>query len=87
MIQLTQAEAAKIFTDESDKYTVIEELEWEDQGKWSILSVIFREGDGPYYELVVNRTGTYFDGYDFEYSLECEEVKQVETITKTWKPV
>jgi len=85
MIQLTQSEAAEIFTDESDKYTVIETGEWEDQGKWSILSVIFREGDGPYYELVVSRT--YFDGYDFEYSLECEEVKQVETITKIWKPV
>jgi len=87
MMQLTESEAAEILTDDSDKYTVIEIGEWQDQGKWSNLSVIFREGDGPYYELWVSRTGSYFTDYDFEFFLDCTEVKQVETITKIWKPV
>lgn len=82
---LTEAQAKNIFHSslKDTDFTIVEEGNWEDDGKFSVLSKIFSYKQ-KYYCLSVTRTGTYFTNYDFEYDLECPEVFKRTVLQTIW---
>jgi hypothetical protein len=88
-ITITEDLAEQIFHDDLPDgmrdLTVLETLDWVDNGKYSNGGCIFRSGDKTYL-LSVSRSGSYYDGYDFQYDTDCTEVEQVEIVIKSWKP-
>jgi hypothetical protein len=71
-------------------YEVVEQGEWEDQGKFSTAEIIFKElATGKHFSFHIYRSGSYFSFYEFEVHDGAEEVEQIEeTITiKKWVTV
>lgn len=82
---LTKAQAQNIFRNSivDPDFTLVEEGDWEDEGKYSAKATIFAYKE-KYYSLVITRTGTYFTSYDFEYDLECPEVFKKTILMTVW---
>lgn len=68
---------------------MIEEGNWQDDGKYSSIEYIF-EYNGKFYSIDNYKTGSYYTDYTFgheswEDEIECEEVEKVEVITYKWR--
>ena len=63
---------------------IVEEGPWHDEGKYSARFDVFKVGDR-FFWLQITRRGNHWDGYDFEYDLECPEVTPVEITTTAWE--
>jgi hypothetical protein len=66
----------------------IEMSGWEDEGKYSFQTYIFKHNN-KYYSISDSRSGSYFSdyNYDSEYwddEVECDEVEKKEKITYEW---
>ena|ERR1700691_2522199 len=67
-------------------YEVIEVSEWQDEGKYSIRTLVFKHQD-KYWEALEDRSGSYYTDYDFSYREECYEVILVEKVIKVWEQI
>lgn len=94
-MKITEEQAEQIFFGDSDEFTMVEEGDWEDQGKHSDCEAIFKvtnpteETEGKCYLFNVTREGSPYTDYEFYfYGVEdCPEVEKVETTTLVWEPV
>jgi hypothetical protein len=73
-------------------YKYIEASEWEQNGKYQFIDVVFQDpSDGKYYSFSTGRSGSPFTDWYYELDdvseVECVEVKQVEKVIKTWESV
>jgi hypothetical protein len=83
-ITLTKAQARALHFEEYDEeFEFIEMEDWEDDGKYSNTSIIFRK-DGKFYSLEVSRCGSYFTDYEYDYILNCHEVEKVIVQREEW---
>lgn len=73
------------FQKETDKegFEFVENEEWQDDGKYSYSSVIFKHGDKTY-ACNVSRTGSYYSDYHYSFDDEAYEVEKKEVITLQW---
>lgn len=64
-------------------YEWVESSDWEDQGKYQYQSVYVKK-DGKFYSFTVQRSGSYFSDYHYDFpELSLTEVEKKEvTITK-----
>ena len=67
----------------------IEESGWEDDGKYSNNTYVFKY-DGKYYCVYDSKTGSYYTDYYFGSEnwgaeIECHEVESYEVIVKKWR--
>lgn len=86
MIKITEEQANLIFSEDSEEFEHIEELEWDDDGKYQFGGCVFKKDDKRYM-LSVTRSGSYFSDYDFQYDLECQEVEKAKKTVEFWKVV
>jgi len=75
----------------SDELEYVECSSWVDEGKWSYQDYIFKH-DGKFYEVNLQRSGSYYSDYyysseDWGDEVECPEVERVEVTNHIWKPV
>lgn len=88
-MKITEKQAEQIFReegyDENNKqvFKIVEELDWDDDGKYSHGGRIF-EFEGKNYQLSISRSGSYHTDYYFDFTLECQEVEQVTITRKVW---
>jgi hypothetical protein len=83
-IQITKYQAISLHDEETvEGFELIETGEWEDDGKYQYQSIIFKK-DGKFYCNSIQRSGSYFTDYDYEYFTDCNEVQKVEVTTKIW---
>lgn len=69
------------FSDE-DKIEIIEDGDWDDQGKYQYKCIIFLM-DEKYYQTVITRSGSYFSDYDYQYENPVEVRKEEKVVTRT----
>ena len=68
--------------------TFREEQEWDDDGKYQYLSIIFQqEGFNGFWQLDIQRSGSYFSDYYYEYPSEVVQVEEKEVTTTIWVAV
>lgn len=76
--------------DFEERYELVEESEWRDQGKFSEMTIIFKDTKtGKHYSFEIWRSGSYFSHYEYEIWDKAVEVElREETITiKKWVTV
>lgn len=91
-MKITDEQANAIFMEEGwmpsdeDKPTfrIVEECDWDDNGKYSNCEYIF-EFEGKCYAMGISRCGSYHTDYDYDFDLTCNEVHQVEVTIKEWR--
>lgn len=90
-MKTTEEQRRAIFFEEDAgfDYEHIEQTDWEDGGKYSYCSVIFKTPDGKHYMFGVTRSGSYYSHYEFELWDEVEEVEQVTRMVEvtSWEVV
>ena len=74
--------------EEVDGYKLIEQDEWEVDGKCQHMSVIFQHEE-KFYKTWVSRQGSYHTDYEYVYPTieEIEEVEKVEVVKTEWRVV
>ncbi len=95
-MNLTKEQANTLFwevdkDDEWGEFKVIEQGEWEDDGKYQYRDTIFKYG-GKIWSFTVDRSGSYFSDYhygilDDRDGVEAYEVEKVKVITHRWAAV
>mgnify|MGYP003552023679 CR=1 FL=1 len=91
-LELNKELSEKVFQEdfeESDGIEIIEDGDWDDQGKYQYKCIIFSMND-KYYQTVVTRSGSYFSNYDYQFESPEEVIKEEKVVTKTeinWIPV
>ncbi len=78
-------ESEEIFCENNENYTLVEDEGWEDEGKYSYGSKIFKDTEGLFWILNCSKTGSHFTDYDFQYETELTQVKQVTVTKKEWQ--
>lgn len=82
---ITAKQAKEIFFEDTEEFEIVEEADWEDEGKYQYGAVIFKK-DNRFYSLDASRTGSYFTDWHYswedEEEFDCYEVEKKE-ITKT----
>jgi exonuclease SbcC len=68
---------------------LVEDGDWEDDGKYQYRDVIFKYDD-KFYRVTDSRSGSYFSDYyygheDWGDEIECPEVEKIEVVTHEWK--
>ncbi len=64
-----------------ERYVLVEDAEWEDEGKFSSAEIIFEDTvTAKFYSFYVYRSGSYFSHYEYEVWDKAVEVTKV---TKT----
>lgn len=85
-LELNKEQQEAIFREddiEGFEYTIEEELDWDDDGKYQFGGCIFKHGD-KFYSINVTRSGSYFTDYDFQFNHKVREVKKVQVIKEEW---
>ena len=90
-MKITEEQANAIFREEgwmpSDEdnatFKILEECDWDDNGKYSNRRSIF-EFEGKCYAMHISRCGSYHTDYDYDFDLDCHEVQQVQVVIKEW---
>lgn len=86
-LELTEQQKQSIFREEDIddfEYSIVDELDWEDDGKYQFGGIVF-EHKGKTYLLNVSRSGSYFTDYEFDLDGDVYECEHVEVIKKEWK--
>ena len=76
-VELNEADKGESFEFEGKVYTLIEEGDWIDEGKYDFRDIIFMV-DGKYYRHELSRSGSYFTDYEYDYDDYALEVRPVE---------
>lgn len=90
-MKTTEEQRRAIFFDEDAgfEYEKVEESAWEDGGKYSDCSIVFKTPDGKHFMFGVTRSGSYYSHYEFEFWDEVEEVEKVTRMVEvtSWEAV
>lgn len=75
-----------------ERFELVEESNWIDEGKYSSCEVIFKDTEtGKHYMFEITRSGSYYSHYEYEVydsAVEVELTKYEKTITvKEWVQV
>lgn len=80
--------------EEYGKYKLIEEGDWDDEGKYQYKEIVFTHVNHPgkFFSIVIERSGSYFSEYEYNYNywgdeVEVTEVKKVEVVKYEWRDV
>ncbi len=76
-----------MFGDESP-LELVEAGKWGDEGKYSHKDFIFKH-EGKFYEVTLDRSGSYFTDYNYGYEywddeVQCREVVKKEKVVYVW---
>lgn len=70
---------------------IVEEEDWQDEGKYQTSEVIFKYNDGKFYSYIRCRHGNYYSGYEteeYEYAdKDAIEVCKKQVIREEWVSV
>ena len=83
--KISEKEAEKIFFEESNEYTLVENEGWEDEGKCSYGSKIFKDSNGLFWRICCSRCCSPSTVLEHSVETELQQVKQVEVVKKEWK--
>lgn len=77
--------------DEPEGYLVVEEGEWEDDGKWQHSTTVFAF-EGALYWVSESRSGSYYSDYEYASShwpdmVECDKVEPYDVTTTKYRRV
>jgi hypothetical protein len=72
--------------EDSEEWELIEETPWEDQGKYQCQDVIIKK-DGKYYMFTIDRSGSYFSDYYYEYGDDKDGMIELTEVTKRTKTI
>ena len=76
------------FEEGSDELSLIEEGDFEDYGKGSSKTNIYKHKEtNKYYALDVDRMGSYYSDYYWDFSTPMYEVEEVEVVKTEWERV
>lgn len=67
-------------------YEKVDEGEWEDDGKYQYLEIVFSL-DGLFYGADMARSGSYYTDYHYSYSNEAYQVERKEKTVVVWEAV
>jgi len=85
--KLTEEQAKELFREEgvenSPEIEYVEELDWDDEGKYQLGGVVFKV-ESNHYMLNITRSGSYHTDYYFEYHTECPEVTKKTRTIEYW---
>jgi hypothetical protein len=80
-----------LWGDSTDDYEFVESSEWEQDAKMQSCRVIFKTKNNDYYAYWVYRSGSPFTDWDYDLdynkTIECQQVRQVEVVKTDWVPV
>jgi hypothetical protein len=85
--KLSKGEVQQIFHEDHEDYELIEKGVWEDEGKYSYKSSIFKDKEGKFWDVSATRSGSYFTHYEWMYEEEIIEVEQTEVLVTQWVAV
>lgn len=73
-----------IFREDHPDYKLVEDDGFQDEGKYSYCTKIFKGTDEKYWAVGATRCGSYFTDYDYMFDTEIQEVEQKEVTVKRW---
>ncbi len=88
-INITQEQAEALLweyeddvTTPEDDFVVLNKTNWHGQSKYLYCNVYFQlKGHEEIYQLKINKTGSHFDDWHYEYDLTCPQVcKKTKTV-------
>lgn len=87
IIKLTSQEMKDIWQEDHPDYDMVEDVEWDDQGKYQYCyPVVQHIESGKFYTFCVQRSGSYFSDYDFDFpDSELTEVQKIKKVIETEK--
>lgn len=88
-MKLTEQQARDIAFDGSEEFEIIEESDWVSQGKYDYSNIVFKDKNGDFFILNLSRCGSYFTDYEYDYELECPQVKKVKKMVEieSWEKI
>lgn len=94
-LKLTEKEMIELslvgeLADENDIliYEIVEQDEWEDQGKFSVTTIVFKQvSTGDHFMYGLTRYGSHYSYYELEAWDEPVKAEQRERIIKEWVAV
>lgn len=97
---ITESQANDIMENNNKDFRLIDEGEWEDDGKYQYRDVIFEylAREGEYYRFTQSRSGSYFSDYEYELldldygdsdnpQLKCCQVIQKTKTIQVWEAI
>ena len=91
IIEVSPSELRQIWREDHPNYEMEEDTSWEDEGKYQYCyPVVKNVASGKFYSFCVQRSGSYFTDYDFDFPdnrlTEVQKIKKV-VETKEWVAV
>ena len=88
-LELNAEQREQIFNGEDIEgfdYDVVKEDDWEDEGKYAYMTLIFVHNEETY-GFGVGRTGSYYSHYEFDFDDKVQKYKEVEIVKTEWQPI
>ena len=84
-IKVTPQEMKAIWREDDPHYDMVDDDKWDDQGKYQYCyPVVQHIESGKFYTFCVQRSGSYFNDYDFDFpDPELTEVQKVKKVIET----
>ncbi len=81
-IKVPSSEQKQIWREDHPDYEVVDEDDWDDQGKYQYCYPVVRHIEsGKFFTFTVQRSGSYFSDYDYDFP--DAELTEVHKVTKT----
>ena len=69
-----------------EDWELIEETDWDDQGKYQYQDVIILK-DGQHYMFTIGRSGSYFSDYEYDYNEYKDGMIELTPVTRKYKTI
>lgn len=80
----TKGELRELFFEGNEKFELIEEGGWEDEGKCQYATNIFKDKDGVFWSMNGCKSGSYFSDYEYMIDDYLTQVERKEIVVKKW---
>lgn len=84
-ISIDENTAREILEEDSERFEIVEEGDWVDDGKYSLREIIVKDTTtGKHYSADYSRSGSYYTDYEINYPDVLYEVVAQERVITEW---